>query len=133
MTKKWLVAVLLLLLAGCSEQEKIRSYSKTSNEQLKHQIAQIMKENDAIESANIIALENELFVAMQLKPFSKWKKQKIEKQWQQKLEKQFEENVVLISADFKLYWESSKLLDESNEQKVLEELHRLKKLSKEET
>lgn len=133
MKKKWLVALLLLLLAGCNEQEHIRSYSKTSNEQLQNQVAQIMKENDAVESANIIALENELFVAMQLKPFSKWKKQKIETQWQQKLEKQFEENAVLISADFKLYWESSKLLNESNQQKVLEELHRLKKLSKEET
>lgn len=133
MTKKWLIAVLFLLLAGCSEQERIRSYSKTSDEQLQHQIAQIMEENEAIERANIIALENELFVAMQLKPFSKWKKQKIETQWQQKLEKQFEENAVLISADFKLYWESSKLLDEVNKQKVLEELQRLKKLSKEET
>lgn len=92
-----------------------------------------MEANEAIESANIIALENELFVAMQLKPFSKWKKQKIETQWQQKLEKQFEENAVLISADFKLYWESSKLLDEADKQKVLEELQRLKKLSKEET
>ncbi len=133
MKKTWLSALLLLLLAGCNERDQVETYTNTNDTQLQNEVAQLFKQEDNIERVNILLVENELFVAMQLKPFSKWNKQKIEKKWQQKIEQQFEQQTVLVSTDFKLYWETSKLLEEKSQQKVQQKLQHLKKLSKEET
>lgn len=133
MKKTWLGVLLLLLLAGCNERDQVETYSNTNDTQLQNEVAQLFKQEDTIERVNILLVENDLFVAMQLKPFSKWNKQKIEKKWQQKIEQQFKQQTVLVSTDFKLYWETSKLLEEKSQQKVQQKLQHLKKLSKEET
>lgn len=133
MKNKWLGLFLLVLMAGCSEQEQVETYTNTNDDKLQSEIAQLFKDDDQIEHANILLVDNEIFVALQLKPFAKWKKQKIEEKWQKKIEKQFKEKAVLVSTDFKLYWESSKLLEEKSQQKVQKKLEHLKKLAKEET
>jgi len=133
MKKIWLSALLLLLLVGCNERDQVEMYTNTNDTQLQNEVAQLFKQEDAVEKVNILLVENELFVAMQLKPFSKWNKQKIEHKWQQKIEQQFEQQTVLVSTDFKLYWETSKLLEEKSQHKVLQKLQDLKKLSREET
>lgn len=133
MKNKWLVLFLLLLIAGCSEEGQVETYKNTNDDKLQSEVAQLFKDDDQIEQANILLVENEIFVALQLKPFTKWKKQEIEEKWQKKIEKQFKEKAVLVSTDFKLYWESSKLLEEKSQQKVQQKLEDLKKLAKEET
>lgn len=40
---------------------------------------------------------------------------------------------VLVSSDFKMHWETQKLLEEEDEKKVTDEVKKLKDLAKEET
>ncbi|AWE06464.1 hypothetical protein DCE79_03270 [Lysinibacillus sp. 2017] len=128
----WLLGVVLLLV-GCNDQEKVVMYPETNDEQMSKEIQKLLEEAKEIEEANVVFMQNELFVAMQLKPFDKWKKQKYEKDWKKKLEKKFPDETVHVSTDFKLFWESTKLMDEKNHEKVLEKIQKLKKLAKEET
>lgn len=133
MWKAFMALSLLLLLAGCNDREKVVTYGMTDNVQNQQEVEKLLKADTAIEQANILAIEDELFVAMQLKPLEKWNRQKIEKEWQKKLEKQFSDSTVNVSADFKMFWESTKLMEEKDREKMLKELHQLKKLAKEET
>ena len=132
MRKGWLL-IGILLLAGCGERDKVVMYPNSGDEQVAKEIQQILDKADEIEQANVVFLQNELFVSIQLKPFDKWKKKKHEKKWKEKLEKKFPNETVHVSADYKLFWESTKLMEEKNQQKVLDELQKLKKLAKEET
>jgi len=124
---------LLFILAGCNDREKVATYSMTDNVQNQQEVEKLLKEDDAIEQANLLVFEDELFVAMQLKPFKKWNREKIEKDWKKKLEDKFSDSKVNVSSDFKMFWESTKLMEENNQKKMLKELHELKKLAKEET
>ena len=96
MKNKWLVLFLLLLVAGCSEKGQVETYKNTNDDKLQSEVAQLFKDDDQIEQANILLVENEIFVALQLKPFTKWKKQEIEEKWQKKIEKKFKKKAVLV-------------------------------------
>lgn len=133
MRKAFMALSLLLLLAGCNDREKVLTYAMTDNVQNQQEVEKLLEEDSAIEQANILVIEDELFVAMQLKPMEKWNRQKIEQDWQKKLEKQFSDSTVNVSADFKMFWESTKLMEEKDQQKMMKELSQLKKLAKEET
>ena len=133
MRKALLGISLIIFLTGCGDREKVVTYSKTDNTQHQHEVEKLFEKDSEIEQVNIVVIENELFVAMQLKPLKKWNRQKIEDRWQKKLEKQFEGSTVNVSADFKMFWESSKLMEEKDQKKMMEELKHLKKLAKEET
>lgn len=131
--KAFMALSLLLILAGCNDREKVVTYEPTDNVQNQQEIEKLLKEDNAIEQANLLVIEDELFVAMQLKPFEKWNRKKIEQEWKKKLEDKFSDSKVNVSADFKMFWESTKLIDEKDQKKMLKELHALKKLAKEET
>ena len=133
MRKALLGISLVLILTGCGDREKVMTYSKTDNTQHQQEVEKLFEKDSDIEQVNIVVIENEIFVAMQLKPLKKWNRQKIEDRWQKKLEKQYEGSTVNVSADFKMFWESSKLMEEKNQKKMMEELQHLKKLAKEET
>lgn len=133
MRKAFMALSLLFILAGCNDREKVATYSMTDNVQNQQEVEKLLKEDDAIEQANLLVFEDELFVAMQLKPFKKWNSEKIEKDWKKKLEDKFSDSKVNVSSDFKMFWESTKLMEENNQKKMLKELHELKKLAKEET
>lgn len=130
--RKGVLCLCILLLVGCGEQEKFATYEQTNMEEKQQQIKGKLKEAKEIEAANIVVIYDEIFVALQVKPWQKWNKQKIEKRWQKKLEKEFPNDTVHVSTDFKLHWESTKLL-EQNQGKVMDEIEQLKKLAKEET
>ena len=128
----WFVC-LMLLLVGCGEREKVSVHPSTSDEKQAQEIKKLIEKSEEVEEANVVFMHNELFVALQLKPLKKWKKQKIENQWKEKLESQYSDQTVHVSTDFKLFWESTKLMDEQDTKKVLEKIQQLKKLAKEET
>jgi hypothetical protein len=132
MRKGWLL-IGILLLAGCGEREKVMMYPNEGDEQQAKKIQQILEDADEVDQANVLFLQNELFVSLQLKPFDKWNKRKHEEKWKKKLEKNFPNETVHVSTDFKLFWESTKLMEEKDQQKVMDELQELKKLAKEET
>lgn len=133
MQKYLLFFAFICLLAGCNDREKIVVYPNNENAQQREEVQQMLNDAKGIDQANVVLLNKELFVAIQLKPFEKWNKQKIEKQWQKKLQDKFSNQNVHVSTDFKLFWESSKLMEQQDQQKVLDELKHLKKLAKEET
>lgn len=133
MQKGWLFVFFVLLLGGCNEREKVTMYPLKNVTQQYQEVQQLLEHSDEIEEVNVLYMYNELFVAMQLKPLEKWNREKIEKQWIEKLEKQFPNETVHVSTDFKLFWESAKLMDEQNHEKVMDKLQQLKKLAKEET
>ena len=49
------------------------------------------------------------------------------------LKREFPNADLIVSTDFKLYWESTKLIDQNDKEKLNDEIDQLKKLSKEET
>lgn len=122
----------MLLLVGCNEQEPFALYKQTNAQDKQQHIKAQLEEAKEIDAANIVVVYDEIFVALQVNPWRKWTKQKIEKQWQKKLEDEFPNDKVHVSTDFKLHWESTKLL-EQNQQQTLDQLAELKKLAKEET
>lgn len=80
-----------------------------------------------------IMVEDELLIAIQVKPWLGFKEQKVEKRLQKEIEEKYPDLNVLVSSDYKMHWETQKLLEEQDEKKVTDELKKLKELAKEET
>lgn len=131
----WKVALLvgMLIVSGCNAEEKITMYEQTNAKDKQEQIKKQLEEAKEIEGANILVVYDEIFVALQVKPWKKFTKKKIEKKWQDKLKKAFPNDKVHVSTDFKLHWESAKLIEQKDQQQVIEKIEELKKLAKEET
>ena len=60
-------------------------------------------------------------------PWMRYKKQKIEKKVEEDLKKEFPEEDLIVSADFKLHWESKKLIDKNEKEKLSDEVENLVK------
>lgn len=132
--RKWIVvACFVLLLVGCGEREKVFVYQSVNDEKNKQEIQHLLKEASEIDEANVIFLNDELVVALQVKPWEKWRRKKVEENWGKKLEENFANLKVTVSTDFKVFWETSKIMQESDQQTVHDEIQSLKKLAKEET
>ena len=123
----------LILLAGCGREEKVEMYQHIDDKELKTELKEMVEKSKDIDQANVILVGDKLLAAIQVNPWKRYKKQKIESEWQKKLEKKYSNLKVVVSTDFKLYWESTKLLEEEDRQKVKDKIDSLKKLAKEET
>ena len=122
-----------ILLAGCGREEKVEMYQHIDDKELKTELKEMVEKSKDIDQANVILVGDKLLAAIQVNPWKRYKKQKIESEWQKKLEKKYSNLKVVVSTDFKLYWESTKLLEEEDRQKVKDKIDSLKKLAKEET
>lgn len=122
-----------ILLAGCGREEKVEMYQHIDDKEKKTELKEMVEKSKDIDQANIILVGDKLLAAIQVNPWKRYKKQKIESEWQKKLEKKYPNLKVVVSTDFKLYWESTKLLEEADRQKVTDKIDSLKKLAKEET
>lgn len=131
--KKWAyIGSLILLLAGCNDQDEQFTTLQNDQDEKTQQIEQIVKEYSEVEHSYIVAIEDHILVAMQVKPWQRWNKQSIEEKVKKHMKEQFPSEEVTISTDFKLHWEAEKLLEEKDRQKQLKRLEQLADLAKEE-
>ena len=134
MRKILLAVCCCLVLVGCGDtEEKLSTFYATHDNEKASKIEEILGQEKDIEHANIIFIEDKILVAMQVKPWLRYKKKKIEKKVEEDLTKEFPSSDLIVSTDFKLHWESQKLIDKNNKEKLNDEVDQLKKLSKEET
>lgn len=123
-----------LLLAGCSDNDKtIEVYDVLDDAEKRVEVREILDSNKDIYSGTAIFVNNDLLVAVQAKPWLDYKKEKIEKELTEQFEEQFSQLDVLVSADYKLFWEANKLINEEDSKKVEDQVKKLKELEKEET
>jgi len=124
--------IISLFLTGCSGEKTIEINNQT-NEDDRVAVEEIIQNTSEVYNGAAVFIEDHLLVAIQAKPWLDFKKRKIEKKMEEQLEEKFPDLNVLVSADYKLFWESKKLLEEEDEQKVKKQVEKLKKLAKEET
>ena len=77
------------ILAGCNDEQKITVYQSVYDTEKESDVYDMLEKSKDIEQANVIFIDDELFVALQVKPWKGLKKEKIEKKWQDKLEKEY--------------------------------------------
>lgn len=121
-----------MFLIGCNNEEKTIEVNNASSSDVE-EVTTIIENNNEIYSGRAIFVEDQMLVAVQAKPWLDYKKTKIEKKLKEQLEEKFPNYEITVSADYKLYWESQKLLKEEDTEKVMDKVEKLKKLSKEET
>lgn len=122
-----------IFLFGCSNEKTIKVLDMSEDEEKRIEVEEMMKNTEEVYNGTAILVDEELLVAIQVKPWLGYKEQKVEKKLQKQLEEQYPNLKILVSSDFKMYWESQKLLEEKDQQKVNKEVKSLKKLAKEET
>ncbi|GLC87726.1 hypothetical protein [Lysinibacillus piscis] len=121
----------MLLLSGCMEKEKFVVYGATTQGK---DVEIIVKDADYVERATVIQFEDSMLVAVQIKPWRKWQKAKLEKKLQKQLDKKYPKQEILVSADYKIFYEANKIKKEQLENtKLNERLTKLKELAKEQT
>lgn len=120
-------------LIGCSNEQTIQVTDLAADEEKRIEIEDAIRNKEEIYSANAIFVKDELLVSIQVDPWLGFKEQKVEKRLQKEIEEKYPDLNVLVSSDYKMYWESQKLLDEEDEKKMADEVKKLKDLAKEET
>lgn len=122
-----------LFLIGCSNEQTIQVSGISTDEGKRVEIEDMIRESQEVYSGTAIMVDNELLVAIQVKPWLGFKEQKVEKKLQKVIEEKYPDLNVLVSSDYKMHWETQKLLEEEDNKKVTEEVKKLKDLAKEET
>lgn len=123
--------VSMSLLSGCNEKEKFTVYGSPENEK---EVEAILKEHDFVEKTTVIQYDDSMLVAVQIKPWDKWKKAKLEKKLQKEFDEKYPNKDVLVSADYKIFYEANKIKkDKIEDNKLSDKIKELKELSKEES
>lgn len=133
MKKLAFVLFVPFLLFGCSKEQSIQTADASIDEKDRLEIEDMVKSKKEVYSGTVILVDNELLVAIQVNPWIGFKEQKVEKRLQKEIEEKYPDLDVVVSSDYKILWESEKLLKEEDEQKVSDEMKKLKELAKEET
>jgi len=123
--------VSMSLLSSCNEKEKFIVYGSPDNEK---EVEAILKEHDFVDKTTVIQYDDSMLVAVQIKPWDKWKKAKLEKKLQKEFDEKYPNKDVLVSADFKIFYEANKIKkDKIEDNKLNDKIKELKELSKEES
>jgi hypothetical protein len=123
--------VSMSLLSGCNEKEKFIVYGSPENEK---EVEAILKEHDFVDKTTVIQYDDSMLVAVQIKPWDKWKKAKLEKKLQKEFDEKYPNKDVLVSADYKIFYEANKIKkDKIEDNKLSDKIKELKELSKEES
>ena len=125
-------AGLCLLVAGCgADGEEIRVSGGEPEDNRK--VQEILGEEEQITSAVVVFVKEDLLVGVEVSPLNRYRKAKIEEELAGKMEKAFPDETVTLSADLKIYWETDKLEEIKEEDKLHKKVETIKSLSKEET
>ena len=133
MKKLALLFLIPLFLIGCSNEQTIQVSGIATDDEEKAGIEDVIRSDKDVYMGTAIMVEDELLIAIQVKPWLGFKEQKVEKRLQKEIEEKYPDLNVLVSSDYKMHWETQKLLEEQDEKKVTDELKKLKELAKEET
>lgn len=132
--RKWVLTFFIpFFLVGCSNEQTIQVSDGTVDEEKRVAIEEMIRNTEEVYTGTAILIEDELLVAIQVKPWLGFKERKVEKRLQKEIEEKYPDLNVLVSTDFKMHWESQKLLEEKDEEKVTDKVKKLKDLAKEET
>ncbi|MFP3918307.1 hypothetical protein U5N28_10910 [Lysinibacillus telephonicus] len=120
-------------LIGCSNEQTIQILNESGDEEKRAEVEEMIKNTEEVYTGTAIFVEDELLVAIQVKPWLGFKERKVEKRLQKEIEEKYPDLNVVVSTDYKMHWETQKLLEEEDQKKVSEKVDKLKKLAKEET
>ncbi len=120
-------------LIGCSNEQTIEVLNESRDEEKRAEVEEMIRKTEEVYTGTAIFVEDELLVAIQVKPWLGFKEQKIEKRLQKEIEEKYPDLNVVVSTDYKMHWETQKLLHEKDEKKISEKVDKLKSLAKEET
>ncbi len=127
-----LILLLILLLSACTGAETtIQIHNDTEADARK--IEEVILANPKLLQAVAVFHNQDLISGLNLKTFSRFNKEKIEKDIRSALEDKYPELDVTVSADLKIFRETTKLLEEDDKEKLTKQLEKLKKLLREET
>lgn len=127
------LAMVAVLLTGCSDGRSVEIKTADDAESEKAELQHILKGEERFTDVVGYIMDGELVAAAKVRSFSKFNKSKIESEIQKEIEKAFPEHDVLFSTDLKIFWEIEKLKEAKSEKKMRERLHKIQSLSKEET
>lgn len=133
MKKMILFFFIPFFLYGCSNEQTIEVSDYAADEEEKSGVESLIRNTDEIYTGTAILVDDELLVAIQVKPWLGFKERKVEKQLQDEIEQQYPDLDVLVSSDYKMHWETQKLINEKDSKKLSDEVKKLKDLAKEET
>lgn len=120
-------------LIGCSNEQKVQVLNESGDEERRAEVEEMIKNTEEVYTGTAIFVEDELLVAIQVKPWLGFKERKVEKRLQKEIEEKYPDLNVVVSTDYKMHWESQKLLEEEDQKKISEKVDKLKSLAKEET
>lgn len=125
--------LLCLLLVGCTgETEKFVVVDEYSSSEESTSLEDELKKEKYVERAVALFVDDELLIVVQVNPLQKWRKGKVEEKLQKKYEEKYPDYQVLVSSDYKIYLESTNLI-EKEDPDLVKKVKELKELAKEET
>lgn len=129
----FMMIMFCIVLVGCSEKiDKFTVVNPYSSDSELTKLKNELQQEKHVERAIAIFAGEQLLVSVQLNPWRKWQRESIESKLQKKYAKQYSQYDVLVSTDYKIYFESSKLVNAEGK-KLNKEVKQLKELAREET
>lgn len=120
------------MLTGCvSADSGVRIQNDTKADIKKAE--DIFESDDRLIGTVAILHEKEMISAVTVKTFSRFHKKKIEKELKKKLEKEYKDFDITVSADSKAVYETMKLMELEDKEKLKKNIKKLVSLLEEET
>ncbi|RHW39849.1 hypothetical protein D1B33_03075 [Lysinibacillus yapensis] len=134
MLKKFIIFFFVpFFLIGCSNEQIVKVSNNAADGEKREEIENLIRDTKEVYTGTAILAGDELLVAIQVNPWLGYKEQKVEKKLQKEIKEKYPDLHVLVSSDYKMHWESQKLLNEKDSKKLKDEVKKLKDLAKEET
>jgi hypothetical protein len=153
--RKWLImtVVIGILMGGCAKENKVKQQSMQGsdftkintdgtaqqaaiNQQAAERAVAHLKERDDIKDVVAVNTSNKLLVAYQIKHMNRFYRKQIEKEIDRQLTRLFPNYQIVSSSDLKIFWKTEELRGKLgnkkwNEQKVDQQIEKIKQLSEE--